>query len=313
MTAALMGFILLAIVVPLLVSEAGDLAPFLARQLLGWGARRIGDADQARRYAEEWLADLERVPGKVTKLAHACGVLALSVPRLRAQVRRGSRRARLPRWIRSRAAEQLARAAQTDAMLQRVAETLVPHFADHCFIDLFQGDALIRRVQRHAGGWTPPPGTWAQTGEQIRYPEEHFCQLAMARLDTVLTTDLTKAEESVHAPSSQSLAAAEQAGLKSSLAAPLYARGILLGVISLATSELTGRTKHFDTSDREIISAVASRLSAAIDTPPTSGSAQGARTWAGLQPQPIHRWPGLGASGKIEADSTAVSYPPAGC
>jgi hypothetical protein len=46
----------------------------------------------------------------------------------------------------------------------------------NCFVDLFQGDALIRQVARHAGGWTPPPGTWAQVGEQIRYPQEHFCQ-----------------------------------------------------------------------------------------------------------------------------------------
>jgi hypothetical protein len=312
MTGALAGFIVLAIVVPLLVSEAGDLAPFLASWLLGWGARRIGDADQARRCEEEWLADLERVPGKVTKLAHACGVLALSVPRLRAQVRRGSRRALLPRWTGGRAAEQLARAAQTDAALQRAAEALVPHFADHCFIDLFQGDALIRRVQRHAGGWTPPPGTWAQAGDQIRYPEGHFCQLAMARLDTVLAADLTTAEEGVHALSARSLAAARQAGLKSSLAAPLQSRGILLGVICLATSDLTGGTRHFDTGDREIIGAVASRLSAAIDASATSGAAQGARTRAGLQPQPVYRWPGLGTSGTIEAAS-AVSYPPAGC
>jgi hypothetical protein len=42
---------------------------------------------------------------------------------------------------------------------------LVPQFADHCFIDLFQGEQLIRRVQRHASDWVPPPGTWAKTGE----------------------------------------------------------------------------------------------------------------------------------------------------
>jgi hypothetical protein len=40
--------------------------------------------DQARRYEEEWLADLERVPGNLTKLGYACGVVIRSVPRLRA-------------------------------------------------------------------------------------------------------------------------------------------------------------------------------------------------------------------------------------
>ena len=30
-------------------------------------------------------------------------------------------------------------------------------------------------------GWQPPPGSWAEVGEQVRYPEGHFCQQAMAR------------------------------------------------------------------------------------------------------------------------------------
>lgn len=98
MIGEILGFFLLAVFVPLLVSEAGDLAPSLARWLIRWGARRVGQADQARRYEEEWLADLERVPGKVTKLAHACGVLAVSVPRLRAQFRRSSQGALLGFW-----------------------------------------------------------------------------------------------------------------------------------------------------------------------------------------------------------------------
>ena len=289
-----LGFLLFAVLVPILVGESRDLAPSLARWLLRWGARRIGQAGLASRYEEEWLADLERVPGKAAKLVHACVVLALSVPRLRAQFRRGRHRAILPGWVVDRAAGQLAGASGIDASLQRVAEMLVPRFADHCFIDLFQGDALIRRVQRHAGGWTPPPGAWAQAGEQIRYPEGHFCQRAMARLDTVIIADLAKAEEDNPAPSAQSLAAAQQVGLTSVLAAPLYARGTLLGVMALATSGLTGRTERFGAGDRNLMGAVAGRVSAAIDATPAAGSWQGARTWAGLQPGPDQRWTGLG-------------------
>ena len=66
----------------------------------------------------------------------------------------------------------------------------MPQFADHCFIDLFQGDQLFRRAMRHASEWVPPPGTWAQVGEQIHYPDGHFCQQAMARLDTIAINDL---------------------------------------------------------------------------------------------------------------------------
>ena len=196
MTGGILGFLAFAIMIPLVVNEAGDLARALARCLLRWGARRIGQADQAQRYEEEWLADLERVPGNLTKLGYACGVVVRSVPRLRAQFRQGPRGARLPGILPGRIVdtigEQLAGSMEIGTRLQHVAEMLVPRFADHCFIDLFEGDALIRRVQWHAGGWTPPPGTWKQDGEQIRYPQGHFCQRAMARLDTIIANDLAE-------------------------------------------------------------------------------------------------------------------------
>ena len=268
MTGGILGFLVVAIVIPLVVNEAGDLARSLARCLVRWGARRIGRADQARRYEEEWLADLERVPGNLTKLGYACGVVIRSVPRLRAQFRQGPRGARLPGILPGRVmdaiGEQLAGSVEIGARLEHVADLLVPRFADHCFIDLFEGDALMCRVRRHAGGWTPPPGTWKQVGEQIVYPEGHFCQLAMARLDTVIVN--WDRGEDYPAPSAQSMATAERVGLKSVLAAPLYARGVLLGVMSLALSDLTDRTEQsYATADRYLIGAIASQVAVAID------------------------------------------------
>jgi serine phosphatase RsbU (regulator of sigma subunit) len=163
-----------------------------------------------------------------------------------------------------RIGERLAGSLEIGATLRHVAEMLVPQFADHCFIDLYQGDALIRRVQRHASDWTPPPGTWAQVGEQIHYPEGHFCQQAMAHLDTIIVTDLE--DERYPAPSAESMSAADEAGLTSVVAAPLYARGVLLGVMSMALSRLTERTeRHYDTPDRDLIGAIASRVAIAID------------------------------------------------
>jgi GAF domain len=271
MIGGILGFFVFVIMIPLLVNEAGDLARSLARCLLRWGARRIGRADQAQRYEEEWLADLERVPGNLTKLGYAVGVVVRSVPRLRAQFRHGPRRARLPGVLPGRImdaiGEQLIGSLEIGATLQHVVGMLVPKFADHCFIDLFQGDALIRRVAQHAGGWTPPPGTWTQVGEQIRYPEGHFCQHAMARLDTVIVTDLrADTGECYPPPSTQSMATAKQVGMTSVLAAPLYAGGVLLGVMSLALSDLTDRTdRHYTTADRYLIGAVASQIAVAID------------------------------------------------
>jgi serine phosphatase RsbU (regulator of sigma subunit)/anti-sigma regulatory factor (Ser/Thr protein kinase) len=163
-----------------------------------------------------------------------------------------------------RVGERLAGSLEIGTTLRHVAEMLVPQFADHCFIDLFQGDQLFRRVMRHANQWAPPPGTWAQVGDPIFYPEGHFCQQAMARLDTIVVTDLDL--DSYPAPSAESLAAAHEAGLTSVVAAPLYARGELLGVMSLALSRLTNREeRNYDAPDRDLIGAIASRVAIAID------------------------------------------------
>jgi len=163
-----------------------------------------------------------------------------------------------------RVGERLAGSLEIGTTLKHVAEILVPQFADHCFIDLFQGEALIRRAMRHASDWVPPPGTWAQAGEQIHYPDGHFCQQAMARLDTIAVNDLDS--EYYPAPSPESMAASREAGLTSVIAAPLYARGELLGVLSLALSRLTERDeRHYDAPDRDLIGAIASRVAIAID------------------------------------------------
>ena len=101
-------------------------------------------------------------------------------------------------------------------------------------------------------------------GEQINYPEGHFCQQAMARRDAVLVEDLVYDE--FPAPSEQSMEASEEVGLTSIVAAPLVARGELLGVICLALSRLTEREEQrYDAEDRDFLGAVASRVAVAID------------------------------------------------
>jgi serine phosphatase RsbU (regulator of sigma subunit) len=179
----------------------------------------------------------------------------------------GRRNARLEQdriGLLERIGERLAGSLELDATLRHVAEMLVPKFADHCFIDLFAGEKLIRRIQTHAGNWEPPPGTWASTGEQIHYPEGHFCQQAMNRLETIVVADLQSSY--YPAPSRSSMVAADHAGLTSVLAAPLYARGELLGVMSLALSRLTNRDDpHYTMADRDLFGAIASRVAVAID------------------------------------------------
>jgi hypothetical protein len=289
MTGTTLAFVLFAVLIPLAVNEMGDLAPSLARWLLRWGAKRIGRADQAERYEEEWLADLERVPGKLTKLMRACSILVWSVPPLRAQFRKRPHRARhssvLSNRMMDRIGKELAGSREIDATLQHVAEMLVPQFADHCFIELFQDGALIRRVQQNTGDWTPPPGTWAQVGEQISFPPGHFCTEAMARLDTILVADVTGKD--IPSPNAQSAATSQEVGVTSVITAPLCANGVLLGVIAVALSNLTDTPgRHYTTADRDFITTVASKVATAInDAMPPKAAPQTALVSPNPQPR----------------------------
>jgi serine phosphatase RsbU (regulator of sigma subunit) len=182
----------------------------------------------------------------------------------REATRRGSERASDRIALLERIGERLAGSLELDVTLRHVAETLVPQFADHCFIDLLQGDKLVRRAQMHSRGWTPEPGTWAMVGEHISYPPGHFCYQAMAQMDTVVVADM--AEELVPAPSAESLRECNDVGLTSVIASPLIARGELLGVMSLALSRLTERAeRHYTGDDRDFLGAIASRVAIAID------------------------------------------------
>src|SRR5216683_816414 len=177
------------------------------------------------------------VRAQAVPLRHPSGAIDGIVILAREATRRGSQREQDRIGLLERIGERLAGSLELGSTLRHVAEMLVPQFADHCFIDLFHGDKLVRRVQTHACGWEPPPGTWARVGEQIHYPEGHFCQQAMVRQDTIVVGDLQ--DENYPAPSPESRRAGMDVGLISVLAAPLCARGELLGVMSLALSRLT--------------------------------------------------------------------------
>jgi PAS domain S-box-containing protein len=163
-----------------------------------------------------------------------------------------------------RIGERLGSSLELDETLQRVADTLVPQFADHCFIELQSKEGLVRRVQKNAWGWKPAMGGWAQVGDVVGYPPGHFCNRAMANNETVLIEDL--ADEQRSAPAGTYLAASTEVGMTSVIAAPLVMRGQKLGVMTLALSDLTNRdTRQYAADDRDLVAAIASRVSVAID------------------------------------------------
>ena len=238
----------------------GDLwkAQDLSRQVLcggSWEGTFTGNrGDGSLVFLRVTAVPLRHPPGDID------GMVLMCTESGRRDAQREQDRLRLLERIGTR----LAGSLELDATLRQVAQILVPQFADHCFIDLLSGDKLIRRAQTHAGGWEPPAGTWAEVGSAIRYPPGHFMAQAMERLETIVVPDLQA--EYYPAPSEESMAAADQAGVTSVLASPLHARGELLGVISLALSRLTDREDpHYDLTDGDMIGAIASRVAVAID------------------------------------------------
>src|ERR1700683_835102 len=220
----------------------------------GEGPLAVKQADGARLLIRARAAPLYDPAGEV----HGLSMVA------REATMKGSRRERDRLRLLERIGDRLARSLELDVTLRQVAETLVPQFADHCLIDLHQGDKLVRRAQLHSRGWMPVAGTWAAVGEQIKYPEGHFCQQAMSRRDTVVVTDM--AQERFPAPNQSSLEMCDNVGLTSVIATPLIARGELLGVMSLALSGLTEREdRHYAPDDGDFISAIGSRVAIAID------------------------------------------------
>lgn len=121
MTAWLIGLIIL----PIALAETGELAPWLARRCLSWGAQHLGDKQTRERYDEEWSTDLERVPGKITKLGYAVTVVLLAVPRLRYRVWRSEREVPGMRAASMRALAALETTEDTDTLANLIAGGVV--------------------------------------------------------------------------------------------------------------------------------------------------------------------------------------------
>ncbi|WP_055483246.1 SpoIIE family protein phosphatase [Sphaerimonospora mesophila] len=163
-----------------------------------------------------------------------------------------------------RIGERLAGSLYVEETLNRVAEMLVPQFADHCFIELVQGDRLVRKVSKHVHGWMPPPGTWLPVGSEIRYPLGHYADTALRRQETILVEDFSQV--SFPMPSEGSARLFAEVGMTSAIVAPLCVRGETLGLMYLGLSNLTDRrSPHYDTFDRDFLGAVATRVALAVD------------------------------------------------
>lgn len=192
------------------------------------------------------------------------GEIAGTVIMARQAVQVGTERSTRRTGLLDRIGERLGGSLELDDTLSRVADTLVPQFADHCFIELRAKEGLVRRVQMNAWGWKPPQGAWAQVGDTVVYPADHFCTRAIAQRETILIEELL--EEEHPTPTAEGLEASRAVGMTSVITAPLIMRGQELGVMTLALSDLTERdARHYVADDRDLVAAIASRVAVAID------------------------------------------------
>src|ERR1700733_11495006 len=202
--------------------------------------------------------DARRVNDLVSQAMHGrAGEISGIVLVAREATLGGSRGERDRLRLLERVGERLSYSLELDVTLGQVAGTLVPQFADHCLVDLYQGDKLVRRAQLHARGWWPPEGTWAQERESVSYPPGHFCEQAMSRREAGVVADVN--EKEWPAPRQSSLDTCGDIALRSVIATPLIARGQVLGVISLALSGLTQREqRHYSADDGDLLGTIGS-------------------------------------------------------
>ena len=100
--------------------------------LRGWpweGTFASQRIDGSRVFVRAHAAPLRNGRGEIT------GIVIMA----REATRRGGQRASDRIGLLERIGERLASSLELDVTLRQVAETLVPQFADHCFIDLLHG------------------------------------------------------------------------------------------------------------------------------------------------------------------------------
>ncbi|MFD9872095.1 hypothetical protein ACFXI8_26390 [Streptomyces niveus] len=119
-------FLVTAVILPMALTEIGDWCPRLAKNLVRWTARRLGDPQAIERYSEEWTRYLEEMPGKLAHMGFALGYLA---------------RLPLMRWS-LRTARRASRSGQTVDQLAPTRTPIYEHFESTMIPRIYQSEAL---------------------------------------------------------------------------------------------------------------------------------------------------------------------------
>ena len=116
-------WVLVVVLIPLALAETGELAPWLASRCIRAGTLMLPSTRARERFAEEWCAGLDRVPGKLTKLCFAAGIVVIAVPILRVCDRQAEREAPGMRAACERAVAAFEDADSPQVLAERVADS----------------------------------------------------------------------------------------------------------------------------------------------------------------------------------------------
>ena len=162
--------------------------------------------------------------------------------------------------------------------LRRLAELVVPRFADWCGIDLLDADGSLQRVivLHH-----DPAKTELATQLQQRYPHQvetqsgpqNVVRTGRPEIYPTISDDMLEAA----AQDAGHLKILRGLGLKSAICAPLKARGKTLGAISFVTAE---SKRMYSEDDLDFVEELCNRAALAIDNAALYDAEQRARAAA---------------------------------
>lgn len=147
--------------------------------------------------------------------------------------------------------------------LQQVADRVVPFFADWCTIDLLDAD---RGMERVAVAHCDPDKVELAWQMHRRYPQPVNAPVGLAQVlgldQTELMADIPSVALESVAQDPEHLRLLEGLGLRSCIAAPLIARGQILGIISFVTAQ---SNRCYTPTDLALAENVAHQVAIAVD------------------------------------------------
>jgi PAS domain S-box-containing protein len=162
-----------------------------------------------------------------------------------------------------RASSLLGSSLDIDSTLASLADLLVPAFADHCVVDMYDGSGrLVRIAVAHAEGVAAPAGGVTPLGEVVPYPATHPVSRALSLGRPVVVQQFSEQDVQGWAPSPTSAQFAQSVGAHAVIAVPLRGprtvRGALTAVMSVSR-------RDYDVDDVALIEEIATRAGLALD------------------------------------------------